>query len=59
MVFTSGSHYEGNFKVGLPDGQGTYTSLKDGAFSGYFSNGCYKSGNRMAFVGTTKEACGY
>jgi hypothetical protein len=54
----SGKRFDGEYQDGLPNGNGTYTRGRS-IFSGYWSNGCFKQGERKAWVNTTKEACGF
>ncbi len=60
-VFTlaDGGRYEGDFRSGMPNGYGTYKASTGEVVTGNWSNGCFRQGNRVAAVGTTKEKCGF
>jgi hypothetical protein len=52
------SRYEGEFRDGKPNGFSTY-SWPSGKLTGTWTNGCGRDGLRTAWVGTTREQCGF
>jgi hypothetical protein len=52
----NGGRYEGEFRDGKANGLGTWTEA-GGSFSGIWTNGCFKDGNRRAYVGTDPSLC--
>jgi hypothetical protein len=41
-------------------GQGTRTNARTGAtYSGQWTNGCFRDGDRWATAGATREECGF
>ena len=57
-VTTESDRYEGDWRDGKANGSGTLQ--KNGqSYSGYWTNGCFKQGEREAWMGTSKEACGF
>ncbi|MEZ5543489.1 MAG: hypothetical protein R3F42_15835 [Pseudomonadota bacterium] len=59
FVFANGSRYEGGFRGGLPNGSGTFRAADGETVSGNWLNGCFRQGDRVAAVGTSKAQCGY
>jgi hypothetical protein len=54
-----GSRFEDSFRNDLPHGFGTYMAADGGVYSGNWTNGCFRQGERWATVGTTKVKCGF
>jgi hypothetical protein len=42
-----------------PNGEGVYTDAADAVFSGTWSAGCFRDGNRKLAVSTTAKDCGF
>lgn len=57
-TLADGSRFEGEYRNDVPEGQGTLVR-KGETFSGNWVHGCFRDGNRTAWVNTTKEACGF
>lgn len=57
-TMADGSRFEGEYRNDKPNGQGTLVR-KGQTFSGTWTNGCFRDGNRTAWVNTSKEACGF
>ena len=53
---SDGGRYDGEFRDGKANGSGTWTA-PGGSFSGIWTNGCLKDGNRRAYVGADPSAC--
>lgn len=58
-IFVGDGVYEGAYADDLPDGVGTYTNAKGQVFSGRWTKGCFREGDRWAHVGVTAEDCGF
>ena len=58
MAFASGARFDGEYRDGKPNGYGTYTGNGQ-TYAGDWTNGCFKQGNREAWVGTDKASCGF
>ena len=58
FVWANGDRYEGEYRDDKPNGSGTAT-INRKTYSGYWTNGCFKQGNRTAMIGTSKAACGF
>ena len=58
-VWANGSRYEGDWKDGKAHGRGTIWVRDGRSFKGYWTNGCFKQGEAKAWIGTSKEACGF
>ena len=59
MVWADGTRYEGGWLDSKPDGQGTYIDAADAMFSGTWSRGCFRDGDRKLAVSTTARDCGF
>ena len=59
LVFANGDRYEGDFRDDKANGSGTYLTRYGHSFSGYWTNGCFKRGEVRAWIGTSKEDCGF
>lgn len=59
FIFANGDRYEGDFKGGMPNGDGTLKKSTGDMVTGNWSNGCFRQGDKVAAVGTTKEKCGF
>jgi hypothetical protein len=59
FTYADGSRYEGEFRGGIPNGYGTYKASSGEMLTGNWSNGCFRQGDRVAAVGTTKAKCGF
>jgi hypothetical protein len=59
FTFADGGRYEGQFSRGMPNGYGTYQASTGDVVTGNWLNGCFRQGDRVAAVGTTKEKCGF
>ena len=59
-VFRSadGDRYEGEVRAGKPHGLGTYTSPSGQTYTGRWTNGCFRDGDRVARIGASAEDCG-
>ncbi len=57
-VWLNGDIFDGDYRGGFANGNGTLT-LNGESFSGYWTNGCFRQGNRSAAIGVTIEACGF
>jgi hypothetical protein len=51
-----GGRYEGEFRDGMANGLGQWSTAR-GSFSGVWKNGCFKDGNRRAWVGADPSSC--
>jgi len=58
-TWENGNRYEGDYVDDKPHGQGVYTLTDGNSYSGQWSNGCFKQGDRKAWIATTKEECGF
>lgn len=58
MVETNGDRYDGQWADDKAHGPGTLTQ-GGSVFSGTWTRGCFRQGSRIAWVGTTREACGF
>jgi hypothetical protein len=60
LTFPGGGHYDGEFRDGKPNGSGTLTSA-DGkrTYSGQWTNGCFRDGERRVTAGPTWKECGF
>lgn len=59
VMTAAGGRYEGEFRDGRPNGQGTYAGRTGNVYAGTWTNGCFKQGDRVAWIATTKKACGF
>ena len=58
--FPGGARHEGIWREGRPHGHGTLTAADGNVYRGDWSNGCFAAHDgRRAFVGSTREACGF
>jgi hypothetical protein len=51
-----GGRYEGDFRDGRANGFGEWTT-SHGSISGVWTNGCFKDGDKRAWVGTDPSSC--
>ncbi len=58
-TYINGDLYEGGWASSDPNGKGTLTLKSGETFSGTWSNGCFRQGNRTAWVATTARECGF
>ena len=58
-VWASGGRYEGDWKDNKANGSGTLQTRDGQSLIGNWTNGCFRKGERRAWIGTSKEACGY
>jgi hypothetical protein len=58
LTMSDGTRYEGEFRNGKAHGFGTLAGPY-GKVTGAWTNGCYCHGGRTAWVGTTREQCGF
>jgi hypothetical protein len=56
LATPNGGRYEGEFRDGMANGFGQWTGAS-GSFSGVWTNGCFKEGNRRAWVGGDPSLC--
>ena len=57
---TVGVDWNGEWRDGRPDGYGAFFNAKsDEKFSGSWSGGCFRQGDRWATVSATMEECGF
>jgi len=59
VAFASGLRFQGTFKDGKAHGEGTRTGADGVVYSGQWTNGCFKQGDRWAVMGTSAEECGF
>ena len=59
MVWADGARYEGEWLDSKPNGEGVYTDAADAVFSGTWSAGCFRDGNRKLAVSATAKDCGF
>jgi hypothetical protein len=57
LAFTNGARFEGNFDDHQPNGQGTLRTEDGEVYSGQWSYGCFRDGNRTRAFGTSQESC--
>ncbi len=53
----NGGRYEGGWKDNKPNGTGVWHGRDGDTFGGTWTNGCFDEGGRVAWFGTTEEAC--
>jgi hypothetical protein len=58
-TYNNGDLYEGDWDPSGPNGKGTLTLKSGETFSGTWSNGCFRQGNRTAWVAMTARKCGF
>ncbi len=58
FAWASGNRFEGEFRAGKPNGNGTMVSMGV-TYTGNWTNGCFKQGERWATAFTNREACGF
>ena len=58
FVWASGNRYEGEFRDDMANGSGTVT-IRGVQYSGTWKDGCFRQGDRMVWLGATKEQCGF
>ncbi len=58
-TWVSGSRFDGEFRDDRPNGQGTFTQVNGTVFSGTWKDGCYRQGDRKAWVMTTYKECAF
>jgi len=54
-----GRSYVGQWSGDRPNGQGTYTAPNGDIFTGAWTNGCFKQGNRTARLMAGAKDCGF
>ena len=60
LSWASGGSFRGTFVNGKAHGQGTKTDDKGAVtYSGTWTNGCFKQGDRESTMGATREECGF
>jgi hypothetical protein len=57
MKFFDGALYEGQWLNNRPNGRGNYRGSDGQTYNGQWANGCFREGERRAWVGTSREAC--
>lgn len=57
IVFASGDRYVGAFRDGLPHGTGTAHLARLGVFTGTWTGGCFRRGDRWAYIAVPEEQC--
>ncbi|MGQ0581687.1 MAG: MORN repeat-containing protein [Reyranella sp.] len=58
-TWPSGNRFEGEWRNGKPNGSGTLYQRTDGeTFTGTWTNGCFRQGNRRAAAAVTNKECG-
>ena len=57
-TWPDGTRFEGEYRNDKPNGQGTYVKANQ-TYDGNWVNGCFRDGNRTAWVNTTQKACGF
>jgi len=55
-VSADGFRYDGAWRDGIANGTGELTT-KSGTFNGTWTNGCFRDGNRRAWVGVAASSC--
>jgi hypothetical protein len=58
-TWASGSRFEGEFRDDRPNGQGAFTQVNGTVFSGVWKNGCFRQGDRKAWVMTSYKECAF
>jgi hypothetical protein len=56
-TWASGNHYEGQWRDGKAEGTGRLTTTANGTFEGMWKNGCFRDGNRRAWVDVDASSC--
>ena len=59
LTLSGGSRYEGEWRDGKQHGHGVYTKSDGTRYEGEWRDGCFEDDDVQAWVGTTKEACGF
>lgn len=57
--WSDGSYYQGAWRDGLAHGVGTRVNAKGATHTGTWANGCFNDGGRKAWVGVSREQCGF
>lgn len=57
QIWKSGDRYDGNYLNDRPHGQGTYRSAAGEVFSGVWTNGCFREGDRGKAIGIEPSQC--
>lgn len=57
--WVSGTRFEGEFRDDRPDGPGTLTQANGIVYSGIWTNGCFRQGDRKTSVMASKKECGF
>lgn len=56
FTWLNGDRYEGEFRDDKPNGLGSLQN-SNGTFNGVWTNGCFKDGDRRAWVGVPSSSC--
>jgi hypothetical protein len=56
LAWQNGERYEGGWRNGVPEGDGVLTTAR-GTYSGVWTNGCMRDGNRRAAIGVPLNEC--
>jgi hypothetical protein len=59
MTFADGGSYEGEWRGDKPNGVGTKREPGGSVFKGTWKNGCFRQGDKKAWVGVTEKDCGF
>lgn len=54
-----GSTYDSGWVGVRPDGTGTYRAPNDEVYTGQWTKGCYRQGDRIPTLSTSRHACGF
>ena len=55
----SGSRFDGEFSDDKPNGPGTFTQVNGTLYTGAWNYGCFRQGDRKAWVMTSYKECGF
>ncbi|HZL59839.1 MAG TPA: hypothetical protein VFC38_09065 [Stellaceae bacterium] len=59
LRWVDGTRFDGAWQDDKPNGAGTKTTPSGQVYSGNWTNGCFKQGNRMAVANALFKECGF